>query len=199
MSLVCNKYNFSPTLISPKRGFLFIYFWSYVPCSPLHEPAAWVPVSYSQAGQLSALSLGPFLSPPFLLLASCQVSSFWCAFTSLNDIWQQWKATENCLLIRAKLVDGTDEAASWRRSHTQVRALRRRPQALNGTQLHYLSCPRWGTAPRQPILSLRLWGQSLCAAILLLQPDLLISTANHSRICPDRYMKGHWNLNWTKS
>lgn len=168
MSLVCNKL-ISPLRLSPPNVVFYLFiFWSYVPCSPGHEPVAWVPVSYSQAGQLSAVSLGPFLSPPFLLLASCQVSSFWCAFTSLNDIWQQWKATENCLLIRAKLVDGTDEAASWRRSHTQVRALRRRPQALNGTQLHYLGCPRWGTAPRQPILSMRWWGQSLCAAILLL-------------------------------
>ena len=65
----------------------------------------------------AAISLS---SPPFPLWVSCQVSSFWRAFTSLNDIWQQWKATENCLLIRAKLVDGTDEVVSQKCSHIQV-------------------------------------------------------------------------------
>lgn len=65
----------------------------------------------------------PLLSP-FPLRVSCQVSSFWRAFTSLNDIWQQWKATENCLLIRAKLVDGTDEVVSQKCRHIQVMTFR---------------------------------------------------------------------------
>lgn len=79
----------------------------------------------------------PLLSP-FPLWVSCQVCSFWRAFTSLNDIWQQWKATENCLLIRAKLVDGTDEVVSQKCSHIQVMTFCSRTQELNGIQLHYI-------------------------------------------------------------
>lgn len=89
-----------------------------------------------QLSPVSAAAISVFcLCPP---RGSCQVSSFWHAFTSLNDSWQQWKATENCLLIRAKLVDETDEVVSQRCGHVQVMTFAPRAQEPNRIQLHYI-------------------------------------------------------------
>lgn len=133
--------------------------------------------------------------------ASCQVPSFWRAFTSLNDIGQQRKATENCLLIRAKLVDGTDEVVSQRCGHIQVMTFAPRTQEPNGIQLHYimpLALTAWGPAP-DCFVYVVMRTISLCWFQCLTTPICSWALANYLWLCPDKYTKRHWSLNLTQT
>lgn len=168
--------------------------WKNAGCCGIHP----VTPRRHQLSPVSAAAIFVFcLCPPW---GSCQVSSFWRAFTSLNDSWQQWKATENCLLIRAKLVDGTDEVVSQRCGHVQVMTFAPRAQEPNRIQLHYIM-PLALTA-RSPAPDCFVYVVMrtiyLCWFQCLPTPICSWALANYLWLCPDKYTKRHWSLNLTK-
>lgn len=146
--------------------------WKNAGCCSIHP----VTPRRHQLSPVSAAAISVFCLCP--LWGSCQVSSFWRAFTSLNDIWQQWKATENCLLIRAKLVDGTDEVVSQRCGHIQVMTFAPRAQEPNRIQLHYYHATcAYSPEPSSWLLCLRSDKDNLLVLVSMsYHPDLLMST-----------------------